>query len=76
VQLEELVAKVLEIPVSTLQDSSGPATLRAWSSLKHIRLVAMLENAYSTTFTASEVLRLTSVAAVRRILMQKGIPLY
>jgi acyl carrier protein len=76
VQLEDLVASVLEIPVSTLKDSSGPATLRAWSSLKHIQLVAALETVYRTTFTAFEVSRLTSVAAVRRILLQKGIALY
>lgn len=75
-QLEELVAGVLEIPVSAIQDSSGPTTLRAWSSLKHIRLVAALEQVYTTTFTAAEVLRLTSVAAVRNILLQKGIALY
>ncbi len=72
-KVEELVASTLQVPVATLQDSSGPATLRAWSSLKHIQLVAALEKVYGVKLNAHEVQRLTSLAKVRGFLLQKGI---
>ncbi|HYU73583.1 MAG TPA: acyl carrier protein [Ktedonobacteraceae bacterium] len=72
-KIEELVANVLELPLSLIKDSSGPATLKAWSSLKHIQLVAALEEAYGVTLTRHEIQRLTSLAEVRRILQQKSV---
>ncbi|GCE07674.1 acyl carrier protein [Dictyobacter aurantiacus] len=72
-KVEELVAKIMQVPLSTLQDSSGPATLKAWSSLKHIQLVAALEEAYGVKLNAYEMQRLTSLAKVRRILQERGI---
>jgi acyl carrier protein len=72
-KVEELVAKIMQVPISSLQDSSGPATLRAWSSLKHIQLVAALEEIYGVKLNAYEMQRLTSLAKVRGILQQRGI---
>jgi acyl carrier protein len=72
-KLEELLAGILQVPTAALQDSSGPTTLRAWSSLKHIQLVAALERVYGVKLTAHEMQRLTSLAKVRAMLQQKGV---
>jgi acyl carrier protein len=72
-KIEEVVAQVLDMPVSSLNDASGPATLRGWTSLKHIQLVAALEKTYGVVVSASEMQRLTSLARVRSLLQQKGI---
>jgi acyl carrier protein len=71
--VEELVASIMEVPLATLQDSSGPATLRAWSSQKHIQLIAALEKMYSIKLSTYEMQRLTSLAKVRSMLLQKGV---
>jgi acyl carrier protein len=71
--IEELLASVLEVPVSSIKDSTGPATLKAWTSLKHIQLVAALEKTYGVALTSREMQRLTSLAQVRSVLRQKGI---
>lgn len=73
--IEELLARVLEVPLASIKDSSGPATLAAWTSLKHIQLVAALEQTYGVALAPREVQRLTSLAQVRRMLGQKGIDL-
>lgn len=71
--IEELLARVLDVPLASIKDSSGPATLAAWTSLKHIQLVAVLEQTYGITLTPREMQRLTSLAQVRRMLGQKGV---
>ena len=72
-KVEELVAKIMQVPIAILQDSSGPATLSAWSSRKHIQLVAALEEVYGVKLNTYEIQRLTSLAKVRSILQQRGI---
>lgn len=72
-KVEEVIARVLGVPVAVLNETSGPATLRGWSSLKHIQLMAALEETYGVLFTTGEMQRLTSVAQVRTLLCKKGV---
>lgn len=71
--IEELLASVLEVPVSSISDSTGPSTFKVWTSLKHIQLVAALEKTYGVVFTPREAQRLTSLAQIRNILGHKGV---
>jgi len=71
--IEELLARLLDVPLTSIENSSGPTTLAAWTSLKHIQLVAALEQTYGVALTPREIQRLTSLAQVRRVLGQKGV---
>ncbi len=71
--IEELVASILEVPATALLDSSGPTTMRAWNSLKHIQIVASLEKVYGVKLSTYEMQTMTSLAKVRSILRQKGV---
>jgi acyl carrier protein len=69
-KLEELLAAVLDIPVSEIDDG-----VRWRDSVQHIELVTALEKTYGISFTITEVIALNSAAAVRELLRRKGVNL-
>jgi acyl carrier protein len=72
-RLEEIFASVLSEPISNITDFSSPKNLRSWNSIKHIQLVATLENMFDIKFTNAEIVSLNSFGDIKRILRQKGI---
>jgi acyl carrier protein len=70
--IEELVASVLDVPMATLTDQSGPATTKNWNSLGHLRLIAAMEDAYGITFSSGEIRALKSLGGARALLQAKG----
>jgi acyl carrier protein len=71
--LVELVAEVLQVPASDVDDDTGTATTGAWTSLRHVQIVAGVEKAYGVRLTAREARTGRSVRALREVLAGKGI---
>lgn len=71
--LNQVVAKLLQIPVADISDDISPRTIRAWDSLKHIELIMTIEREFGVRFEASEVPALTSLGSIRRVLVDKGL---
>jgi acyl carrier protein len=72
--LHDVVARALRVPVSSITDESSPETLRRWDSLHHLDVMTAIEDAYGVRFSTAEILRATSVAQIRRLLCEKGLP--
>lgn len=72
-KLEELFAKVLREPVTSLSAQSSPKTVRSWDSLRHIELIMSAETEYKVSFTASEVTTIRTLGCMRELLQQKGV---
>jgi acyl carrier protein len=71
-KLEEVVSKVLRVPVTAITDEGSQSTLGSWTSFRHIQLITALEKAYGVRFETPEVVAATSVAELRRVLLAKG----
>jgi acyl carrier protein len=72
-RLAIVVAQVLQIPVEEFNDDLGLSSLGQWTSLKHIQLVAAIEDAYSVRFSPREIRSFSTVGGLRDILINKGI---
>jgi MFS family permease/acyl carrier protein len=71
-QLADVLAEVLETDPDEVVDAATPATLRNWTSLRHIQLVVALEAAYRVSFSYDEIRSFRSVGDIRRTLAGKG----
>ncbi len=71
-QLEQIVADVLAMPVSDISDDTSPKSTRNWDSLKHINLVLALEAGFGVKFAPSEIMAISSIADARTLLREKG----
>ena len=71
--LEEVVSRVLRCAVTDVTDESSTRTIASWDSLRHIEVVMELEEAFGIAFPPMQAAAMTSVAAIRRVLQQRGI---
>jgi MbtH protein len=71
-KLAGLIADFLGVPTAEIADDTGSGGHPAWTSLKQVQLVAVLEDAYGVSLSHSEIRRLTSVAAIRSTLRAKN----
>jgi acyl carrier protein len=72
-RLVRLVADVLELPVDQVDAQTGPATTAAWASLRHLHIVAAVEDTYGVALTPREIRAVKSVADLRELLARRGV---
>ena len=53
-KLYELVAKVMNVPVNSISDNSGPESIESWTSFKGYVLLYELETEFKVKFTIDE----------------------
>ena len=71
--LEQLLAELLQIPVTTVTDDLAMKDLDVWDSLKHMELIASLEQQFALQFTFEEIVSMRSVGDIKRVLSNKGV---
>ena len=62
---------VFEIPVKQIDDELSPDTLKSWDSLKHMNLVAALEEEFNVEFSDGEIPLLSIYSSIITILSEK-----
>jgi acyl carrier protein len=70
-KLLEIVATALELPPAGVTDDLSADNCPAWDSLRHLRLVLAIEDAFGVTFDEDEIISLTSVSALLGALQER-----
>ena len=65
----------MSVPVSEINDSSGPENIELWDSFHGLVLVDELESQFKVKFTLDEVLDVKIVADIKRHLQNHGVSL-
>ena len=71
--LYEIIAKIMKISVSEINDDSGPKTIPNWTSFNGYVLLHELVNHYNVKFTIDEAMDVESIADIKRHLKNKGV---
>ena len=74
-KLYSLIARVMGVPVSQINDQSGPETIERWDSFNGLVLVDELESEFKVKFTFDETLDVKTVADIKRHLQNHGVVL-
>jgi acyl carrier protein len=72
-QLAAIVSDILGIPLNEVNDDVRPATVGSWTSLRHVQLMAAVEETYGIKLAARELRSARSVGKLREVLQNKGI---
>ena len=72
-KLQQAFVTVMKIDPALVVDSFAYGEHREWDSLAHMALVAELEQAFGLMLDTEEIIAMSSVAEVRRILGVHGI---
>ena len=74
-KLYEIIARVLSISVSDLNDDSSPENIESWDSFNGLVLVDELENHFKVKFTISEITNVKNVSDIKKFLTSHGVDL-
>ena len=69
----QMIAKVMNIDISTISDDLGPETVENWTSFKGYVLLYELESGFDVKFTINEAMDVKNIADIKRHLRNKGI---
>jgi acyl carrier protein len=72
--LSDLVGAVLELPADQVGDEVSRASVGAWTSLRHLQLVAAVEDSFGVALTPREIRAISSVRDLRQALRARGCP--
>ena len=71
--VEHIMADVLKIDETDITDNLTIDDLEIWDSLKHMDLVVSIEQAFKIELTLDEIVIMTSVVAIKRVLNDRGV---
>jgi acyl carrier protein len=72
--LTEVLSTILELDPSEIDNDLSRTTHAAWTSLRHVQLIATVEELGEVSFTSREMAAIDSVRQLRELLAAKGIP--
>ena len=73
--LYEIIARVMDVPISEVNDASSPETIPSWDSFNSYILLDELESEFKTEFTIDEVTETKNVSDIKKHLKIHGIVL-
>jgi acyl carrier protein len=68
-----LLAEVLQIPATRINDDLAMKDLEIWDSLKHMELIMAMEQAFELEFTFDEIVAMRSVLDIKRVLRERKV---
>ena len=74
-KLYGIIAEVMDIPLSSINDESSPETIESWDSFNSYVLLDELESEFNTEFTIDEVVETKNVSDIKKYLKIHGIEL-
>ncbi len=72
-KLHEIISRVFNVPVSEINDQSGPETIETWDSFNSLVLVDELESEFNIKFSVAEIVDVKDVSDIKRHLSNHGI---
>ena len=74
-KLYGIIAKVMDISISEINDDSSPETIPSWDSFNSYILLDELESQFQTEFTIDEITETKNVSDIKKYLKIHGIDL-
>jgi len=71
-KLYKIIAKVLDVDVSEINDQSRPETIDSWDSMNMYVLIDEIETEFSVKFSLDEILEIKTVNDFRNLLIKSG----
>ena len=73
VTIDTLLANLLQIPAAGITEDLAMKDDDAWDSLKHMELIASLEQNFGIELSFEEIVAMQNVREIKRVLKQRGV---
>jgi acyl carrier protein len=72
-KLYEIIAKIMDVPASEINDESSPETIESWDSFNSLLLADELESEFNISFSLEEIIDSPNVATIKKHLKNHGV---
>jgi acyl carrier protein len=72
-KLHQVISEVLRVPADRITSEMSIHKVDTWNSLTHIELVVTIEEKFHIQLTEDEIVAMTSIAEIQRILSHRGV---
>ena len=72
-ELKKILASVLQVDVTLINENTSPDTIEEWDSLKHLVLVLALEEKFDISFTEEQTVEILSYSLIKLVLAEHGV---
>jgi len=72
-KLYEIIARVMNVPISEINDESNPESIEAWDSFNGYILLDEIETEFDVKFTLEDVIKIKNVMDFKRLLRNHGV---
>ena len=72
-KLKEILAKVLLIDETKINDEMSRKTVKEWDSMAHLMLVSEIESAFKVTMNDGDIIEIQTVTDLKKTLQKLGI---
>jgi acyl carrier protein len=72
-KLYEIIAKIMDVPASEINDESSPETIESWDSFNSLLLADELESEFNISFSLEEIIDSPNVATIKNHLKNHGV---
>jgi acyl carrier protein len=69
----EIISKIMNVPITEINDNSGPETIARWDSYNGLLLVDELESEFNISFSLEEMSDTNSISDIKRHLKNHGV---
>ncbi len=69
----EIISKIMNVPITELNDNSGPETIESWDSYNSLLLVDELEAEFNVSFSLEEMSDVHNISDIKRHLKSHGV---
>lgn len=70
-KVESTLAEMLALPRDRVDDDLAMKDVPAWDSLKHMELITGIEQAFGVELSFDEIVTMTSVGEIKRVIREK-----
>jgi len=65
-KLYEMISNIMSVPIDTLNEQSGPETIKNWDSFNGLVLVDEIENYFNVKFSLEEIIDVKTISDIKR----------
>lgn len=71
-KVESVLTDLLQLPAGKINDGLAMTDVELWDSLKHMELIASLEESFKLQLTFDEIVSMRTVGEIKRVLRERS----
>lgn len=68
-----MISNIMNVPINTLNDQSGPENIKNWDSFNGLVLVDEIENYFNVKFSLEEIIDVKTISDIKRHLKNHNV---